>query len=1208
MEGSNLATSSKPPPPRVVLPFSAAHHRVTTRSSTSSNIILQDDACTPSASSTALCVLDVGCGTSHIAALPPSNLADDHPADSVFIVECCHVSQPAPSNGTISSSSREAPYPPPSLAMPSTPALAASAPAPPAPKRPPPMRNQASRYKAPPRVLMTSDEILRLPVASRPPGVPSFLYRKLPPGTITEPIFPPRPHLALAPEHLQGLPFAPVQTPFLAPALASLPPHMLESEVVREPRPEFRVCRNGLPRTGLTCSELMQTHPKPISYQLPPGRHGLNSIEWLFSRSDRFPIRKNARQEVEQQGHQQQPKHQQQPAQGQQPPQQQQPPQEQQQQQPAQGQQPPQHQQPPRGLLWERESPTFFVDTPRQDIIFKTPPPKCPAAVQRIPPRATRSVIPTLSPPAAPPAIQTSTHHVPRPASSPPVLAGRESFAKVALRRCPPTKAAPCGPDSLYRTAPPKQPVTRVPEPVTVLPCKSPMPHVLREKTKRLCQVEGRAAKALADGDRVLDPPVGQTDDEYRQWMSSHPHRRNAPDPALGVSRDFQARLLRTKSEIPAKMIECAHQALRVVSHHYPQVALRVESNFHDGDTQAAVKIGFCTSVLNRRSQVELALPISLANMWKHRQWAQFYIVDFDSTDGVSDYIKTNFPDAIRAGLLKLYHTRDMQHFHASVCKNTAHRMAIEDACDIVVNLDADNIVGPNFGLEILRAYREDEADAIHFYSSYTNDGTYGRIVCFASDFEFMRGYEEAMRPTAKQDADLLARLDMLGRCIVGQSMWANHSWKQCGVDQPKVAAIPNQKSDTIKNVSPEYVGMSWAAMNKRNGDMVSKLRAKGKIVRNHVRSEYPYFGCVNVTLQTVPPLPPARMSSRPLVSIPEVPAEASSSSMEGAENRQAEREEAPTMTAGKNGPETPLGDHQAAHHPQAQSTSSAQQPKHTEAEGEPSTQEVVHPAVPRASTQEPKCLEFQSASSTRGAKQPESVSELSNDQPAKAAVPQALTPGVQSSHRKTGQVHQGAKSESAHQERTFWTKPDERDTSGDWCRNWLPSRQEESNNWHNTKSYYDNTTYDGAGKSATWGQNDKHAAESWQHTAANYDSKWKAPTESPMADSENVKNEEENGWYARSTGVKTDDYRNFSRWWANNNSERKDDAHTWSANGWKSSGGWQSRNPKGGKTGSGWGREYEGGRKNAADKKNYTSWEWWERSSGSQKDENKTY
>ncbi|MCP4242714.1 MAG: hypothetical protein GY772_19330, partial [bacterium] len=186
------------------------------------------------------------------------------------------------------------------------------------------------------------------------------------------------------------------------------------------------------------------------------------------------------------------------------------------------------------------------------------------------------------------------------------------------------------------------------------------------------------------------------------------------------------------------------------------------------------VEVAFCTSCLARGYQLRTALLcnliIALPNVLFGN--ARFYVAVFEDERGecadvLADLFEGPAACALRQGLV--VGVAKEKYFHASVCKNTAHAMALEGASSsglefeklVLVNLDADNLISPKF-LQTL-------ASGVTMYGAKTrylmilwkgsSSGVGGRIAYTAAAFAECGGYDEALLPSGYQDFDLRDRL-----------------------------------------------------------------------------------------------------------------------------------------------------------------------------------------------------------------------------------------------------------------------------------------------------------------------------------------------------------------------------------------------------------------------------------------------------------------
>ncbi|CAK0896301.1 unnamed protein product [Prorocentrum cordatum] len=235
------------------------------------------------------------------------------------------------------------------------------------------------------------------------------------------------------------------------------------------------------------------------------------------------------------------------------------------------------------------------------------------------------------------------------------------------------------------------------------------------------------------------------------------------------------------------------------------------------GDTEVTTSqftVGLCITSMNRLWQLRRALPLNLLQCWPHRQWVRIHVVDFGSSDGTMDFLLNRCRVAMDCDLLRVYRA-DLEFWHASVAKNTAHAVADED---ILVNCDGDNLLGPGFPQDVVLRLTTGST-GLQYEGGL---GTCGRIACWRSDFDKIRGYDEDCYPMGAQDIDLRDRLEALPNA----NFQRVNSTKYC-------QAIPNSQEDKIVNCAPLYGQVRWGRMDTINRRMFKWRLQGGQVVRN---------------------------------------------------------------------------------------------------------------------------------------------------------------------------------------------------------------------------------------------------------------------------------------------------------------------------------------------------------------------------------------
>jgi glycosyltransferase involved in cell wall biosynthesis len=227
-------------------------------------------------------------------------------------------------------------------------------------------------------------------------------------------------------------------------------------------------------------------------------------------------------------------------------------------------------------------------------------------------------------------------------------------------------------------------------------------------------------------------------------------------------------------------------------------------------------KLSFCITCKNRFHQISKTLRQNLDSNIKDSNDIEFVLVDFDSKDGLSDWIIGNFQKEIESGYLKYFFCQSLPNWDCSVAKNTSHVLA---SGQVLVNLDCDNFTGPNGGKFILKQFAlYGPRLLLHQASGNIGDGSFGRISIMKRLFLAIGGYDQSFAPMAYQDTDLILRLIEFGLIYIVKS---NPSFNK---------AIYNTKDEGIFYAKGN---MSYREMDKHNRILSSRNIANGNIVSN---------------------------------------------------------------------------------------------------------------------------------------------------------------------------------------------------------------------------------------------------------------------------------------------------------------------------------------------------------------------------------------
>jgi len=166
---------------------------------------------------------------------------------------------------------------------------------------------------------------------------------------------------------------------------------------------------------------------------------------------------------------------------------------------------------------------------------------------------------------------------------------------------------------------------------------------------------------------------------------------------------------------------------------------------------------------MNRLHHLKQTLPVNLEDNRSYKN-IEFVLLDYNSTDGLEEWVKSDLEKYIDEGILVYYKTTEPTYFHRSHSRNMAFQLATGD---VICNIDADNFTGKDFAQYI---YEHFAVNSNIFIAADTLDRHYfirdvfGRICFWKDDFYTVGGFDETMDGYGSEDLDLLNRLKGLGR------------------------------------------------------------------------------------------------------------------------------------------------------------------------------------------------------------------------------------------------------------------------------------------------------------------------------------------------------------------------------------------------------------------------------------------------------------
>jgi hypothetical protein len=140
---------------------------------------------------------------------------------------------------------------------------------------------------------------------------------------------------------------------------------------------------------------------------------------------------------------------------------------------------------------------------------------------------------------------------------------------------------------------------------------------------------------------------------------------------------------------------------------------------------------------------------------------AELVLLDYGSTDGLEEWITSEFPKDLASGKLRRFRYNGASYFDRSHSKNLTIKLSTGDVC---CNIDADNYIGAGFSAYLHSVFSGEEKVFISGLSNVLNaPDCCGKICGRRSDFLSIGGYDENFEGHGFEDYDISNRLQLLG-------------------------------------------------------------------------------------------------------------------------------------------------------------------------------------------------------------------------------------------------------------------------------------------------------------------------------------------------------------------------------------------------------------------------------------------------------------
>ena len=168
-------------------------------------------------------------------------------------------------------------------------------------------------------------------------------------------------------------------------------------------------------------------------------------------------------------------------------------------------------------------------------------------------------------------------------------------------------------------------------------------------------------------------------------------------------------------------------------------------------------KIAFCITCMNRLHHLQQTIEENIQDNYLPDA-VEFVLLDYNSKDGLKEWIWKNMQQYIDNGMLIYYQTDQPKYYHRSHSRNMVFRLA---NARLVCNLDADNFFGNGFAAFMIEEF--DKNENLFYTSDLSFEDIFGRVCLTKNNFLKIRGYNESLDGYGYEDVDLFSRLTRLG-------------------------------------------------------------------------------------------------------------------------------------------------------------------------------------------------------------------------------------------------------------------------------------------------------------------------------------------------------------------------------------------------------------------------------------------------------------
>lgn len=238
------------------------------------------------------------------------------------------------------------------------------------------------------------------------------------------------------------------------------------------------------------------------------------------------------------------------------------------------------------------------------------------------------------------------------------------------------------------------------------------------------------------------------------------------------------------------------------------------------------VSISFVTRCMNRLHDLKETLPKNIQDNKNYKN-LEFLILDYNSKDGLEEWIKKEMMDQIECGRLNYYRTEEPEFFCPNHSQNVTFKLAQNK---LVANVDADNFTHENYSQRLNECAHPYKDKILIVPDNFLLPNSTmlllkGRFCLYKSDIESLRGFDEDLdEGFGNDDVNFVFRCFLRGFKVIRYEKYFSDD----RIDTPN-----DQKVMYVKNKDFEYMkrfngSITWEKL-KTGTTIVNKNRHWGK-------------------------------------------------------------------------------------------------------------------------------------------------------------------------------------------------------------------------------------------------------------------------------------------------------------------------------------------------------------------------------------------